>query len=335
MKDQKNSWGYAFQPQVLMLCILLALSALRASSLNMSAQTNAGYIWLNQGTAAANPHTQQIAQQLFHSITQKSGPSDNAWRGLGYAYRNQQREPEALAAWLPIHQQMLDEIDRWAVNSKQARDNQTALEWYERMIALAPHLADGWYFSGELLETEGNLASAQRYYQTGLQTNQFNRVGSGDIALRLGALAYRQEEWLAAIGWFDTALAQADFRLTGRAWEAHYLRAESQRLRHEPALALPDYEQTIRHNPNHYWANVRLAQMRWTVEANFAQAESSLLNAITIDPSRKWAYRILGDLYRENHQTEDALAMYRRVFAIDPQDAIARRYLDEPEQNAD
>lgn len=331
MKNQKAIWEYALQPPILTLLLLLALTGSRAASLTMSVQANGGYLWLNQGTATANPRFQQTAQQTFFSITQKSAAPGTAWRGLGYALIEQQREPEALAAWQPVRQQLLDEIERWAVISKRAQDYQTAQEWYGRMIALAPELTDGWYFAGELLEAEGNLAVAQRYYQTALQADQFNQVGSGDIALRLGALAHEQKEWLTAIDWFDTALAQADFRLTGRSWEAHYLRAESQRLREEPALALPDYEQALRYNPNHYWANVRLGQMRWTVQANFTQAESSLLKAITLDPSRKWAYRILGDIYRENHQIEDALGMYRRVLVIDPQDAVALRYLNESE----
>ena len=296
------------------------------------ASANTSYILLNRSMATADVAAPASTLKALEQAARKNPKVDSAiWRALGHVYALQNNESAAISAWKKAQNKIniVEEMYHWASVSEQQGDAQGAWQWYERAIALAPQTADPWYFAARFLEEEGDAEKATSYYHTGLNTGRFHEVGVSDIALRLGRLAFTAQAWADSDHWLNLALAASDFRLADRAWEAHYIRGESWRLRGDLATAATDYQWVVDHHPNHYWAHIRLAQVRWLVEANFYEAEDLLQRAIAIEPTRKWAYKISGDLYRDNQRFEEAINMYHLVLMLDPQDTLVKGYLEE------
>lgn len=297
---------------------------------------NVGYFWLNRATVTLDRQSQEKAQTILEQVVGRDSRLDNtAWRALGYVYLLQNDESQALAAWANVggDVNMVRRMRQWALVYARQGNRQLARQWYERAIALDATTADNWYFAARFFEEERDITTAGDYYQKGFATGQFHEVGASDLALRLGLLAFVGEQWVESDYWFGQALSAADFRLADRAWEAYYTRGESWRLRGDLAAAAPDYQWVVEHNPNHYWAHIRLAQVYWLVKVDLDRAESLLLQAIDINQDSKWAYKILGDLYREQQRPEAAGEMYRQALIRDPEDQMIQRALQGLEQD--
>jgi tetratricopeptide (TPR) repeat protein len=302
------------------LAFVLLLLGLRGPLLLKSAAANGGYSLFNLA------HTDRSARLLHQG---------EDWRLLGHLYVVQNEDDTAVAYWRAAADPMAmrQELYAWALVEARWGQPDGALRWYERAISLHPETADTWYFAGRLLEEEGDVETAVVYYQAALNTGRFEEVGVSDIALRLGLLAFARQEWPLVDHWLDLAINEPTFRVENRAWEARYTRAESWRLRHNLALAAPDYQWVVDHNPNHYWAHIRLAQVYWQLENDADRSEELLIQAIRIDPNRKWAYRARGDLYRETMRPAEAITMYRQVLLLDPDDAVVTQYLQALDDN--
>jgi tetratricopeptide (TPR) repeat protein len=302
------------------------------------ASVNTSYILLNRSMATADVAAPASTLKALEQAARKNPKVDSAiWRALGHVYALQNNESEAISAWKKAQNKIniVEEMYHWASVSEQQGDAQGAWQWYERAIALASQTADTWYFAAQFLEEEGDVERATSYYHNGLNTGRFHEVGVSDIALRLGRLAFTAQAWADSDHWLNLALAASDFRLADRAWEAHYIRGESWRLRGDLATAVPDYQWVVDHHPNHYWAHIRLAQVRWLEEANPGEAEALLLRALDINPDQKWAYKILGDLYLDQQRPQAAGEMYRLALARDPDDKIIQHALQKLEQDVD
>ncbi len=319
---------------------LAMLLTLNASPLKTLFRINVAYYWLNQAAADTIEPLQAGANAekwLVTAVGDTPHLDSTIWRGLGYAHLWQEEERPALEDWqkASYNLDMVAEMHHWAALNMAQGQTDAARQWYERAISLDGDKADTWYFAARFLEDIGETATAIDYYQTGYATGQFEQVGVSDLALRLGRIAYLAEAWADSDYWLNLALAEDDFRQSDRTWEAHYTRGESWRLRGDLATAAPDFEWVVAHRPNHYWAHIRLAQVRWLVEAVPDAAEALLQQAINIDPDQKWAYKILGDLYRERGQLEAAMAMYRLALEQDPADQLIQHALQELEKDAD
>jgi len=245
-----------------------------------------------------------------------------AWYTLGKLQAIQDNDETAIMLWRQADDQaaIREMLLAWAALEQRWGDRQTALRWYERLVLLDPETADAWYFTARLLEQDGERVAAITNYEIAFSAPRLEQVGRSDIALQLGMLAFAAENWAGVDNWLNLALDEPDFRIEDRAWEAHYIRAESWRLRGNLAMAAPDYQWVVSYYPNHYWANIRLAQVYWQLEDNQVMAEQLLQQAIDIDPDRKWSYRLLADLYRENDQIQEAIKLYQIVLTLDPQD---------------
>jgi tetratricopeptide (TPR) repeat protein len=318
------------------LLAITALLLMRLVSLGGALYQNAGYAALNSSRAQAQSLPSgaepdySLAASLFETAFEMR-KTHSSVRGLGHIYALQGNETHAAEMWAIADASidMTAELYRWGSVSERRGDRAAALQWYERAIVLKPDLADGWYHVGRLLQNAGDTATAARYYRHSLEAAQFQNVGLSDAALSLGAISHAQENWLEAQILFNLAIEKSDFRYANRAWQAYYLRGETRRFLNEPHLALLDYQTGVQLNPNHYWGPLRLAQMIWLVESDMAQAETLLWQAIAIDPARKYAYSVLGDLYRQNNRNSAAEEMYRMALTIDPDDWSARHYLKE------
>ena len=323
------------------LLAIAALLLMRLVSLGGALYQNAGYAALNSSRAQAQSLPSgaeadySLAASLFETAFEMR-KTHSSVRGLGHIYILQGNEAQAVEMWAIADASidMTGELYRWGSVSERKGDKANALQWYKRAIALKPDLADGWYHGGRLLQDTGETATAAFYYRNSLESAQFQGVGPSDAALSLGIIAHAQESWLEAQRLFDLAIEKSDFRYADRAWQAHYLRGETHRFLNQPHLALLDYRTGVRLNPNHYWGSIRLAQMIWLTESDMVQAETLLLQAIAIDPTRKYAYSVLGDLYRQNERNDAAKEMFRMVLTIDPEEWSTRRYLIELEYDS-
>jgi tetratricopeptide (TPR) repeat protein len=300
-------------------------------------RVNIGYYWLNQAAAGtAVTQTGANAEKFLKTAVGDLPQLDSTvWRGLGYARLWRQDESSALDAWRKVGDEvdMVAEMYHWAKLNAARGQTEEAWQWYERAINLNRNIADTWYFAARFLENEGEINAAADYYRTGYATGQFGQVGISDVTLRLGRLAFLAESWSESDLWLNLTLSAADFRQGDRTWEAYYTRGESWRLRGDLTTAAPDFQWVVDYRPDHYWAHIRLAQVRWLVEDRSEEAEALLQKAITISPNQKWAYKILGDLYRQE-QNPEAITMYHLALEQDPADQAIQRALQELGQDA-
>ncbi len=312
--------------------LLLALLVLNAPSLRASFQLNRASIRVQQATTSAETMPASVFADLQALSDSETGAARAAQRTLGYAQLAQGDADSAVATWSPIAAEISDEMFDWALNSRRADDRMQALEWYELATQLTPDLADGWYFAGRMLEVEGQPTAAQSHYLTALEQETAERVGRSDIAFRLAALAWANEDGDSAEMWAAQALADDRFQ-EWQPFQVYYLQGEMARLNEQPARAAAAYREVIARQPEHYWAHVHLGGLVWTLEQQFEEAQTLLRRAAEIDPTRKWAFRALGDVYREAGNSAEAIEMYRQALAIDPNDSLAQTYLTELETN--
>jgi hypothetical protein len=180
------------------------------------ASANTSYILLNRSMATADVAAPASTLKALEQAARKNPKVDSAiWRALGHVYALQNNESEAINAWKEAQNEIniVKEMYHWASVSEQQGDAQGAWHWYERAIALDSQTADTWYFAARFLEEEGDAERAASYYQNGLNTGRFHEVGVGDIALRLGRLAFSAQAWTDSDHWLNLALAASDFRL--------------------------------------------------------------------------------------------------------------------------
>lgn len=276
---------------------------------------------MNRGLALEDLVLIDESKRQFQQLMMDDN-SFSAIIALGHIFVMRQEFESAIATWqqASTKSQIVDYQERWAVHYERRGDLDVALRWLEQSSQLAPNRADAWFHMGRLQEQRGFRELAMANYLIASETEQYDDVGTGDIAHRLGRLAYLENDWTTAIVWFDSAIQTPAFRQSDRLWEARYLRGESLRLSGKLDASRADFEATLELRPDHYWAHIRLAQVRWHIENNVNAAETLLKGAIAVDPDNKWAYRILGDLYHESGRIEAATANYRLAWQIDPRD---------------
>jgi tetratricopeptide (TPR) repeat protein len=92
--------------------------------------------------------------------------------------------------------------------------------------------------------------------------------------------------------------------------------------------AIDLWEQACEIYPNHYGLLTELGWAYWEVRNQFNQAEETLQKAISVSRTGSLAYRLLGDLYRQNFQEEAAIEMYRTALRNNPDDRLAQHELE-------
>ena len=177
--------------------------------------------------------------------------------------------------------------------------------------------------SGRQAQKDGDAARAMDWYDRAIAT----APEAGEAYVRKAGLYEAAEDWQAALGLYEQALAVASFPEAWMERQAYLGHANALRKLGRPDDALADYEWLVAHAPDYYWGYVRLGELVWK-QGDVARAEQLFLRAIAVDPDMKWAYRGLASLYEDTGRLADAEAMFRKVLELDPDDDAARRGLE-------
>ncbi len=284
--------------------------------------TNLGAISLNHfydRSHLAAPHN------FLEKASSISSNNQSVTRLLGLTYLLQAKPRQAQNLWNQHHIN-LNELLIIAESARFQQRSEFALSLYETVIDLDPQISDSYYYKAEILLEKNQLALAKWTLEQGLTNTQIGSIGESDFYLSLGemfALGNDEESLETAVFLYQNAIKIDDFENPTRSIRAHYLVAEIYRRRNKVENAITEYQWVLKENPNHYGANVRLAQLVWNENKNIQQAEGLLLRAIDANAQEKGAYRVLGAIYAENGRVEEAISMYKQILLIDPVDEQA------------
>jgi superkiller protein 3 len=253
----------------------------------------------------------------------------------------QGREADGISAWISADDVSQDLIQRANLAAGSGK-YQEALLWCERAIAVDPALGDSWYCAGAALEGLEHWNRAVEAYEQALETECFEEVGQSNPHYRLGTIYERRfdpPQPAAALAAYSAAIAREDFTTDWEAADAYQSRgAIYDRQGNDPAKALTEYERAIGLDPTHHWARLRRGHALYRAHGSVSEAEGEIEKALAVWPekqSRKWPYRVLGDICRDAGLTEEAIAAYQEALRIDPGDEWVERALKDLANSAD
>jgi len=310
--------------------ILLLRVALNITEVRGAWATNRSFLGLNHFRAGLeagifDPVSEQRSIDSLERATVLNPDNDSTWRALGYLLLEQGDEDGALAAWRNSAG-MAAELFEHGVQAEKADDDDQALAWFQRTVAVAPDRVEAWLKIGAIDQQREDSGGAATAFRTGLETTP----NSSDLIYRLGQThVYMGESsnWGLVRAYAERAIAEDNFLLTQNQYQAHFLLGEALRNLGREKDALAEYTIASDNLPRHYWSMFRRAELAWQVNKDAATAKRYYLAAIDIDPNTKWAYRQLGlDLVNMGHP-EEARRYFEKVLSIDPEDHIAAQWL--------
>lgn len=324
-----NSWKASF----LLAAILTALLVMTTRSpLFISAlYANMGLLELNSAYSKPVPLPEQLlaAQEAFTAKTNQIPNHPSAWAQVGLIYLFKGDVVLAEQAWgksnLPT-----EELLQYALHAQNLDRPQIALQMYDIVAVLAPTYRDTWYYKGDILISQEEYQTAIEALKQGINGTIDGRFGISDFYLRLGeiyALHLAEADLQEAQTMYAQAIAIDDFQDSVKLIRTHFLNGEAFRILDQPTEAMAEYEIVLVHNPNHYWANVRLGLLLWQQSKVVEEAERLLLHAVATNPQEKGAYKGLGQIYFESGRLDTAQIMYEEVLNLDPTDQQAIKAL--------
>ena len=203
-----------------------------------------------------------------------------------------------------------------------------AIPWFQRASWLAPEAGDPYYAAGIVYQSQDNWEQAIKSYQSALAAKTFQDISLGDIYLRLGMMYQTdsgfQDLDIALEMYHNVMLPEAKSSDQIQA-EAHYKIAEIYIWRgRDVLLVIDELKEALILNPLHYWSHMRLGRALFTAYHEIDRAREEIDLAIELWPdntSKKWPYRILGDIYKEAGMAENAIDAYQKALLFDPEDS--------------
>jgi len=313
-------------PQIVLVFTALAvLFVLRGGDFSGFVGMNTGYVFLNRGMRQSSSEQQGARLERAENFMRKGiGLDSMRWRGLAFVYGTQGKEEQSIEAWSQVDSG-LDELLHWGDVNYSWKQNEEALGWYTRAVMLAPNDGDIAYKIGLAHEGLNEWDQALDSYKEA-NSKELISTSSGDIFYRIGYLQFRKvnpPELEAALASLDHAISTNDFSVENLEIQSHYQRGELLRRMNRQREALAEFMWVTGQQPEHYSALVSQGVLAWQLDQDFAQASTSLQKAISLQPDSKWAYRGLGQVYEQRGQEDEAIAAYRMVLSIDPEDSLA------------
>jgi tetratricopeptide (TPR) repeat protein len=261
------------------------------------------------------------------------GLSGNAMLAQGEQARRLKSYADAITWYQRAARAMPDAVEPLYYAGRAYRDARQldqALQVLRQASAVASGNRDVWYELGQTHAARAEWQQALAAYERGLEV-QGGQVGRSSLYYQIGylrqtAVALRDID--AAENAYEQALALDDFQIEPHLKaDTYYQKGMIEAARSHWAKATEEYQRALALNPRHYIGHVALADALLHMDQHEA-AKTLLLQAIRLTPTRKEAYRSLGNLYRDIGDYAGAREMYSQILAIDAQDAAARKALE-------
>jgi tetratricopeptide (TPR) repeat protein len=207
--------------------------------------------------------------------------------------------------------------------ARKAGHHEVALRWYELAVEVKPDVGDAWYFAGLVYEERQQWRKALDAYKHSSAAKTLVSVSRSSPHYRSGRIYQwhlEQRQTRAALEAYEEAIRIGDFSTKWEAAGCHYDRGQVLWWNGgDSAEYIAEFEQAIELNPQHAPAYDLLGLAYYATYEDFGRAEMEIKRAIELAPDYKWAYKHLGDIYRQEGHTSKAGAMYEQALEIDPE----------------
>lgn len=292
--------------------------------------SNLGLVMLNKALVAQRSECSSQAETLLRKALSYAPEGHRAWRGLGFALADQNRETEALVAWERAGGMTEEFLERAEWTLTWGLHDET-LVWSERAAALMPDLRDAWYYMGRAYSLTNQWRKALEAYKRAAESDRSLEIGRSRAYYQMGVIyQWRLEQAQQALAAYDAALYWNDFSDSLEGADCHYKRVEILLwMGGDPGAHIAELRHVIEMNPNHVGAHVLLGVAYYARYLDVNIAEAEIRAALELNPRNASAYGRLGDIYRHSGRFSDAVAMYEQALEIDPGYERARQALQE------
>lgn len=312
---------------ILITLILLIFLLAFSRQWQAVALRNVGYLWLNQATAVTQ--TEDIHKASKHaSISLQAGEKIAADRtpfqyGLGFAAALLGNEEDALALWQPVD----DMFAATLTFGKQALavgDTHAAQTWFERAARLNPQAADPWYYQGLTSLSNNQPADAAAYFDRAVNDGYtFLSTPESEVLCTLGWYYHWQapeRKPIRAEQYYSAGLTTDQFDSTIAKVDCFYKRGQIRQFyTQDLAGAAADFDAVVHLDPDNWAARSELAWVNYLQSGDLATAVATLTDLQQQNPTNKWAFWRLADVYKQAGQNTKAVEMYRATLVRDPQ----------------
>jgi tetratricopeptide (TPR) repeat protein len=326
-----------------LLLVVIGIVFVSAPGIASRFMNNLGLIMLNRALVREDTQADPVRTQsdlataevwLRRAIALDEG-NVGASRGLGFALGGQGQESDALAAWQSAGVTAGEFIQRGQV-ARAARRDDEALIWFMRAVHLQPDSGDAWYYAGLAYDSRAQWPQARDAYREALAAPTLEQVGISSVYYRLGTNLFQRANPAdidGALQAYKSAVTLDQFGSPIEASDAHFKLGEIYELRGLDARqSLLEFQKAVELNPQHHWAHLRWGHALYQTDHDLAAAEREINQALTLwpdDVSRKWPYRLLGDIYQDADRLSEATAAYQTALRIDPADQYVKTRLDQ------
>jgi tetratricopeptide (TPR) repeat protein len=257
------------------------------------------------------------------------GDMTGDWAGWGeprledaqaFAYREAVKRQPWRAKWNQMGVTALDWIEAGEV-ARQAKQYETALNWYEWAERLSPGKGDVWYYRGLLYEDQQRWTDALDAYERTIESGYVRWVPYSSPLYRAGTIYQRRldvPQLDAAVAAWKKATAEDFFFSRDEAADCHYKLGNALRELGAPVEdVVAAFERAVELDPDHTWAHIQLGVSLYASTGDVDRVEELFHRAAELAPKNKWVYYYWGDIYRQEGRPE-ASQMYQRALDIDP-----------------
>lgn len=336
-----------FRPVILLFFICLVL--MQGVSVSSQFFNNVGLILFNRIPTDPLPFPLQNdvllqrasqSQKFLNLALEASSKSSSARRILGYSWLTSTQKEVTHELWKD-DPQIQSELLLWGNLASENEDYASASEWYQLSIEFFPEWGDAWYYLGLDLQTQGEWESALAAYNQAVEKELFLHPVISNAYFQQGDIfQWKIQDTAQALEFYDTAINLNNFDSDEVKADAFYKRGEIYSWRGETTKAIEEYQQSIRNNPFHTWAQLRLSYAQYTIDNNLELAEERLQVVIeawtlTNNPNVVWAYWYLGEIYDDSGKTVQAIEAYQRVLHLNPNHIQAQQKLTALQNSTD
>jgi tetratricopeptide (TPR) repeat protein len=292
---------------------------------------NIGYIHLNH-TFAGDINRSDLAQKSLSQAANWIHDNERANWALGQALLTNDLE-KATNIW---RDNMLaaSRLINYAELAEKEQDWAKAQTHYYILRQLEGQNSDHWYNHGRMAHRLREWETALESYKQAINLDAFNASRPSNAYYQLGVIyqsgSPEVKDLALALQNYEQALHLDQFSDPAIKAESWYKIGEIYSWQgRKPDILVNAFSKALAINPQHNWARLRYGYSLYWLTGEIAPSEAEIQQVISSweksgNPSLKWGYRYLADIYADQEDWEKAKNLYLRVLEIDPSDQYSQ-----------